>query len=981
MNATNIGCNSPNSSNDLANLSSNSITSIKKLKFSNPNKVFLGHLNVNSIRNKIESLADLIYVTFDIFLISETKIDNSFPDQQFDINGYRMFRKDRDKFGGGILFYVNENLPCKCLEDNLLDSNIEVIFLEIVLQNSKWLLAGCYKPPNMSDLYFIEKISNYINRFSKLYENFILIGDLNLTTKNKNFKEFLNAFDLKCLIKSPTCFQSANPSCIDHIITNKKELFTRSSVHEVGISDHHSLTCTMLNKKITKKEHKVLLYRDYTYFDSYSFQRKLNMALNNEINYCYDSFKENFMKTLDEYAPVKKKLLRHNQSPFMSKLLRKAIMTRSRLKNIYNKKRTFENLENYKKQRNFVVKLLRNTKYEYFNNMDVKNLTDNKKFWKTVKPFFNSKKQNSNKIFLSENGSILDRPKVVATTFNNYFVNITKTLELGFSTDSPDNFQNNISIMKINEHYQKFQEIFDFTPVTMEEVKCQILELNPQKSTIKNDIPIRVLKQFCEIYLPILTKIINTSLIQGKFPEALKIAEVTPIFKKSDCLNKENYRPISILSSVSKVFEKIMYAQINKFMENKFSKCLTGFRKGHSTQHTFMVMIEKWKNSLDKKNKVAALFMDLSKAFDTLNHGLLLAKLEAYGFSNFALKLMESYLTKRYQRTKVDKEYSPWSEIISGVPQGSILGPLLFNIFLNDIFLFPEKCYLSNYADDNTLYAIGNDMNEVNEKLSNDFQIIENWFQKNLMVLNSGKCHYMCFGSSDASNEFNFKGMVFESKEEQTILGLTIDEKLSFDSHIRKICKKGAQKLGALNRISSYLGPEKKRLIFNAVVKSQFSYCPLTWMFCTKTSNNLINKIHKRALQIIHNDMESSFEDLLVSNNEMTIHNSNIQKLMIEIFKIVNDISTPIMVDFFELRENSHNIRDFQALKNNRIKTVRYGQETISYRGPQLWSLLPTAIKSAENLILFKSKIKSWVASNCPCKICQTFIRGLGYVR
>ena len=184
MNATNIGCNSPNSSNDLANLSSNSITSIKKLKVSNPNKVFLGHLNVNSIRNKTESLADLIHVTFDIFLISETKIDNSFPDQQFDINGYRMFRKDRDKFGGGILFYVNENLPCKCLEDNLLDSNIEVIFLEIVLQNSKWLLAGCYKPPNMSDLYFIEKISNSINRFSKFYENFILIGDLNLTTKN-----------------------------------------------------------------------------------------------------------------------------------------------------------------------------------------------------------------------------------------------------------------------------------------------------------------------------------------------------------------------------------------------------------------------------------------------------------------------------------------------------------------------------------------------------------------------------------------------------------------------------------------------------------------------------------------------------------------------------------------------------------------------------------------------------------------------------
>ena len=181
--------------------------------------------------------------------------------------------------------------------------------------------------------------------------------------------------------------------------------------------------------------------------------------------------------------------------------------------------------------------------------------------------------------------------------------------------------------------------------------------------------------------------------------------------------------------------------------------------------------------------------------------------------------------------------------------------------------------------------------------------------------------------------------MVFECKEEETILGLTIDNKLSFENHIRKICKKGAQKLGALNRISSYLGAEKKRLIFNAVVKSQFSYCPLTWMFCTKTSNNLINKVHKRALQIIHNDTQSSFEDLLIINNEMTIHNNNIQKLMIEFFKILNDMSTPILKDFFELRENSHNVRNFQVIKNDLIKTVRYGQETISYRGPQLWSL------------------------------------------
>ena len=236
------------------------------------------------------------------------------------------------------------------------------------------------------------------------------------------------------------------------------------------------------------------------------------------------------------------------------------------------------------------------------------------------------------------------------------------------------------------------------------------------------------------------------------------------------------------------------------------------------------------------------------------------------------------------------------------------------------------------------------------------------------------------FVSKNEDNEFFFKEMKFVSKKEESILGLTIVQKLSFDSHISNICKKSAQKLGALNRISPYIGSQQKSLIFNAVIKAQFNYCPLTWMFCSRKSNNLINKIHKRALQIIHNDLESSFEDLIDLNNDLTVHKRNIQKLLIEIFKIVNDISPPIMKNFFELRENHHNIRNFQTIKNENLRTVRYGQETVSHRGPQLWSLLPCAIKSSENLISFKSNIKNWNPINCPCKICQTFIRDLGYI-
>ena len=219
--------------------------------------------------------------------------------------------------------------------------------------------------------------------------------------------------------------------------------------------------------------------------------------------------------------------------------------------------------------------------------------------------------------------------------------------------------------------------------------------------------------------------------------------------------------------------------------------------------------------------------MDLSKVFGTINHSLLLAKLEAYGFSLTSLKLMQSYLCNRFQRTSVNASFSDWKEIETGVPQGSVLGPLLFNIFLNYIFYFINNGNLCNYADDNTLYSIGKSLNMVKENLKINFLIMQKWFYENHMVLNPGKCHYLVLGNRSNSDTINLNGTKLASSSYEKLLGILIDRDLSFDKHIKSLRWKAGQKLNALARISNYLIHGQKRLLLNSITKSQFSYCPL----------------------------------------------------------------------------------------------------------------------------------------------------------
>ena len=239
---------------------------------------------------------------------------------------------------------------------------------------------------------------------------------------------------------------------------------------------------------------------------------------------------------------------------------------------------------------------------------------------------------------------------------------------------------------------------FSFHEASEEEVRQEILRLYGTKSIPVGDIPAGILKSSIDIHASILRKIIDLSLRNGCFPGDLIAAEVSPIFKINDDLDKENYRSVSVLPHIPKIFDRIMYTQIESFMEDKLSKLLTELKQNRSTQHSLVNMFEKWKNTLDKRGFVCAMFMGLSKVFDTMNHDLLIAKLRTYDFQKDALSFMKSYLMKRQQRVRVNSKFTTWDRIISRFLQGSILGPLLFNIFLSGLFLFVQNLDLSNYC-------------------------------------------------------------------------------------------------------------------------------------------------------------------------------------------------------------------------------------------------------------------------------------------
>ena len=944
---------------------------IQKLRTNHRKQCIIANLNVNSLPNKFEEIKEwLAQKAFDILSIQETKIDRTFPNSQFHVEGFKLFRRDRVKGGGGIAVFISENIITTTRK--VACTHLEALLFDLRIGQRQFALLSAYKPPSVDNNIFTNEMLKVMDQATLLSDNIICIGDLNCDIlhplhNNKQGKcllDICDVYDLDPLINKPTRISENKSTCLDVILTNVPAFMRDSGTIETGLSDH-CLVYTVLNTKLLRPRSKSILKRSLKNFDQTAFLDDLSRVPScaayvfedpDDVYWCWEKL---FNQVLDDHAPIKKINLRQSSgSKFITAEIRHVMRERDRFKKTFHKTRHQTDWENYRQARNRVVSMRRKAVQEHFRKVCENKGGDQRKFWSTIKPYLNSRKStNDGRIVLKDNDVIIRDPQEVTETLNNFFTSAARE-ETGQAKPTPD-------CSHIADLSRIQQNLTPKPPLSLKktnsiEVKEAMMKIKTNKATGCDQIPPRVIKESAEILCHPFSELFNYIVNKSRIPQQWKLGEVTPVFKKDCSLIKSNYRPITILPSLSKVFETLVHTRISPYFEDIFHEHVFAYRKHHGTDTALLSLTEQWRKELDQHKIIGIVSMDLSKAFDTLPHELLVAKLKSYGADGKTTDLVHDYLANRRQRVRLGDQFSNWKETSVGVPQGSVLGPLLFNIFMNDLVYAVKQSRLSAYADDTQIFFADSTPEKVEEVINADLARVDQWYEQNGMRRNTSKYQAIVMGKTQVKPQFHCENIAIPITEDLEMLGVTVDDKMKFEKHIAKICRKVSQQIAVLKRMKKILPFETRKCLYLAFIIPHFNYCSETWHFCNKRAIAKLEKVNERALRFVFNEKQRPYSELLDKIGLPSLENQRLAKIVCTVFNVINSEHAPKSIkELIGFRNNKYNLRGSEILKRPKASTTTYGLKSWRFTAPKLWNSLPDSSRTVRTFKAFKNSIRT----------------------
>lgn len=644
--------------------------------------------------------------------------------------------------------------------------------------------------------------------------------------------------------------------------------------------------------------------------------------------------------------------------------------TKNRLFKKWHKSRSLADETNYKSYRKIFKRVCTAAETQYCKGQFDTRINTSKQLWSNLNNMFSFKKGKSKTVLpnLKLGDKTVTNAEDICDGLNDYFCSVGQKLLDLLETKGTEDYTKYCPLPQSKSMF--------CDPVDPHEIFNIVMNFNNNKSPGFDNIRPKILKEICpEIAVP-LTHIFNLSFTTGVVPDSLKLAKVIPVYKKGEKSEPGNYRPISLLSVFDKIMEKLMYKRLSNYLEkNKILyEFQFGFRKGHSTVFALMEVLDNIYQHLDQNEYVIGIYLDLQKAFDTVNHDILLYKMFNYGIRGVVHQWFKSYLCLRRQFTTIGDTVSQVGYVTTGVPQGSVLGPLLFLLYVNDICSAVRNTKIKLFADDTNLFLFDKNLDSLFCKANQSLQQLSEWFVANKLSLSLDKTCYSVFGSkiTERQNmELKLNGTCIRIVESCKYLGLFIDSHLHWQDHIDYVYKKIIKFTSIFYKIRMKLNSTVLRLLYFAFIYPHLLYGIEIYGNTYNTYLNKLEKLNNKILRILQNKpIKTKVSDLYKNYDTLPLSLLHNCQILLFVHKFIHHkhILPEVFASYFTQNCIIYH-HDTRSNSNIYIKSIHstFGKRAIPYKGSILWNHLPNDLKILQSTSIFKSKLRNFLRENTVC--------------